>query len=56
METLSNPRRLAWKSKNRRLQNTPVKIEVGAIGEDDNATFSEIFDICVNEVAGCGEE
>ena len=44
--------------------NTPVKIEVGAIGFDDNATFTEIFDICVNEddpdetddVDGCGFE
>ncbi|MEH6578475.1 MAG: hypothetical protein V7731_15550 [Amphritea sp.] len=34
--------------------NTPAKIEVGAIGADDNATFSEIGDICVNEVEeGC---
>ncbi len=30
--------------------DTPVKIEVGAIGGGDNATFTEIFDICVNEV------
>lgn len=29
--------------------NTPVKIEVGAIGFDDNATFTEIDEICVNE-------
>lgn len=29
--------------------NTPAKIEVGAIGGNDNATFTEIFDICVNE-------
>ena len=29
--------------------DTKVKIEVGAIGFDDNATFTEIFDICVNE-------
>jgi len=37
--------------------NTLVKIEVGAIGEDDNATFSEIFDICVNETEDrCEEE
>ena len=28
--------------------DTPVKIEVGAIGGGDNATFTEIFDICVN--------
>jgi len=34
--------------------NTLAKIEVGAIGGEDNATFTEIFDICVNEVApGC---
>jgi addiction module HigA family antidote len=33
---------------------TPVKIEVGAIGGEDNATFTEIFEICVNEVEeGC---
>ncbi len=34
---------------------TLVKIEVGAIGGEDNATFSEIFDICVNDVGppGC---
>ena len=29
--------------------NTPVKIEIGAIGYDDNATFTEIDEICVNE-------
>ena len=36
--------------------NTPVKIEIGAIGFDDNATFSEEGDICVNETEenGCG--
>ena len=36
--------------------NTPVKIEVGAIGLDDNATFSEEDEICVNktEENGCG--
>ena len=35
--------------------NTPVKIEVGAIGFDDNATFTEEGDICVNETGenGC---
>jgi len=45
-------------------ENTPVKIEVGAIGFDDNATFSEEGDICINEndenedddVDGCGFE
>jgi len=36
--------------------DTPVKIEVGAIGTDDNATFSEEDSFCVNEDAGCGEE
>ncbi len=38
--------------------NTPVKIEVGAIGFDDNATFSEEDGICVNETGenGCGFE
>ncbi len=36
--------------------NTPIKIEVGAIGFDDNATFSEEGDFCVNETEpnGCG--
>ena len=33
--------------------DTLVKIEVGAIGGEDNATFSEIFDICINEDEGC---
>ncbi|MEE8120847.1 MAG: hypothetical protein V3T55_04925 [Anaerolineales bacterium] len=36
--------------------DTPAKIEVGAIGGEDNATFTEIFDICVNEDEGCEEE
>jgi hypothetical protein len=44
--------------------NTPVKVEIGAIGYDDNATFTEIDEICVNEddenedddVDGCGFE
>lgn len=35
--------------------DTPVKIEVGAIGFDDNATFTEEDGICVNEVGGCEE-
>ncbi len=35
--------------------DTLAKIEVGAIGGEDNATFTEIFDICVNEVEGCEE-
>lgn len=36
--------------------NTPVKIEVGAIGIDDNATFTEADEFCVNETEedGCG--
>ncbi len=34
--------------------DTLVKIEVGAIGTGDNATFTEIFDICVTQVEGCG--
>lgn len=36
--------------------NTSVKVEVGAIGFDDNATFTEIDEICVNETEenGCG--
>jgi hypothetical protein len=33
--------------------DTPVKIEVGAIGVDNNATFTEVGDFCVNEVDGC---
>jgi hypothetical protein len=33
--------------------DTPMKGEVGAIAADDNATFTEIVDLCVNEVAGC---
>ncbi len=33
--------------------DTPVKIEVGAIGGEDNATFSEDDGFCVNEVEGC---
>lgn len=33
--------------------DTPAKIEVGAIGMDDNATFTEIFDLCLNEDEGC---
>lgn len=33
--------------------DTPVKIEVGAIGVDDNATFTEEDGFCVNEDAGC---
>jgi hypothetical protein len=33
--------------------DTPAKIEVGAIGDGDNATFTEVADICVNENLGC---
>lgn len=33
--------------------DTPVKVEVGAIGADDNATFTEEDGFCVNEVEGC---
>ncbi len=36
--------------------DTLVKIEVGAIGGEDNATFTEIFDVCVNVADGCGDE
>lgn len=38
--------------------NTPMKIEIGAIGFDDNATFTEADEICANEVGedGCGFE
>jgi len=43
--------------------NTPAKAEVGAIGgfldegDDDNATFTEVGDICLNEIGdGCEEE
>lgn len=45
-------------------ENTPAKVEVGAIGFDDNATFTETDEICVNEndpdeednYDGCGFE
>ena len=33
--------------------DTSVKIEVGAIGEDDNATFTEQDGFCVNLSSGC---
>jgi len=33
--------------------DTPAKIEIGAINRGDNATFTELADICVNEVEGC---
>ncbi|MDH3646249.1 MAG: hypothetical protein OER80_05710 [Gammaproteobacteria bacterium] len=32
--------------------NTPAKVEVGAIGAEDNATFTEISDVCANETGG----
>ena len=35
--------------------DTPVKIEVGAIGDDANATFSEADGFCVNEDEGCSD-
>jgi len=35
--------------------DTPVKVEVGAFGGNDNATFSEADGFCVNEVDGCEE-
>ena len=35
--------------------DTPVKIEVGAIGADDNATFTEEDGFCVNKVEGCDD-
>ncbi len=37
--------------------NTPMKVEVGAIGVDDNATFSEEDGFCVNDVdeIGCDD-
>jgi hypothetical protein len=37
-------------------EDTPVKIEVGAIGGDDNATFTEEDGFCINEVEGCGDD
>lgn len=33
--------------------DTPMKVEIGAIGGDDNATFTEEDGFCVNEVEGC---
>jgi hypothetical protein len=33
--------------------DTPAKIEVGAIGVHDNATFTEVGGFCLNEDAGC---
>jgi len=36
--------------------DTPAKFEVGAIGIDDNATFTEEDGVCVNEDEGCEED
>ena len=33
--------------------DTPMKIEVGAIGVDDNATFTEEDGFCINQDEGC---
>ncbi len=35
---------------------TPLKIEVGALASEDNATFSEVGDFCVSEDGECDEE
>lgn len=35
--------------------DTPGKFEVGALGGEDNATFTEEF-ICINEVEGCEDD
>jgi hypothetical protein len=35
--------------------DTPVKVEVGAIGGEDNATFTEEDGFCVNEDEGCDD-
>lgn len=37
-------------------RDTPVKVEVGALGVDGNATFSEEDGFCINEVEGCQDE
>jgi hypothetical protein len=36
--------------------DTPVKVEVGAIGGEDNATFTEVDGFCVNEDEGCEDD
>ena len=36
--------------------DTPVKVEVGAIGVDDNATFTEEDGFCINEDEGCEDD
>ncbi len=35
-------------------EDTPAKVEVGAIGVDDNATFTEIDEICINDTDPLG--
>ena len=37
-------------------EDTPAKLEIGAIGDEDNATFTEVGDICLNEMDGCEED
>ena len=37
-------------------EGTPIKVEVGALGGEDNATFSEEDDFCVTEDGSCEEE
>lgn len=37
-------------------EDTPAKIEIGAIGGEDNATFTEADGFYINEVEGCDEE
>ena len=39
-----------------RPDDTPVKVEVGAIGGQDNATFTEVDGFCVNEDEGCEDD
>lgn len=36
--------------------DTPVKIEVGAFGLEDNVTFIEEYGFCVNKANGCDDE
>jgi len=36
--------------------DTLAKIEIGAIGGEDNASFTELFDVCVNEDEGCEDD
>lgn len=52
MNTIEVP----WSYLNSLPDDTPVKIEVGAIGIDDNATFTEEDGFCINVVEGCEEE